>query len=224
MMPPLTGEQDTMSYLRLTSRLRYTSEWLFAFGLCLVLATSSTCAQTGRKNYFPLVNGAKWEYTGRFIPATGGQYPARATIHIEGMTLIRGRRYYKYVTSSDFPGAPNTPAKQEHVRYYRAEAGGIYFLPDNDLDGVERLGMPLPIRLGERWLSGAVEVTAENAGTVEAGGHKYENCIKLTYRQPGIPRTNEDYYAPGVGLVKSIYTNATPPQSTIELTLESYHL
>jgi hypothetical protein len=78
------------------------------------------------------------------------QYPAHATINIEGTTLIRGLRYYKYVTFSDFPGAPNAPVKQKYVRYYRAEAGGIYFLPDNDLDGAERLGMPLPIRLGER--------------------------------------------------------------------------
>lgn len=213
-----------MPHLRLISVLHYTPEWLFAFGLCLVLATTSTCAHAGGKNYFPLADGAKWEYTGRFLSSTGGQYPARATIRIEGTTLIRGRRYFKYVTSGDFTGAPNAPTKLEQVRYYRAEAGGIYFLSGDALDGAERLAMPLPITVGERWLSGSVEVTAESVGTIEIGARKYTDCLKLTYRQPGVPRANEDYYAPGVGLVKSVYINTTPPQSTIELTLDSYHL
>lgn len=210
-----------MSHLSLASRLHYTS---FAFGLCLVLITTSACAQASGKPYFPLADGAKWEYIGRFLPSTGGQYPARATIHIEGTTLIRGQRYYKYVTSGDFSGTPNAPAKLEQVRYYRAETNGIYFLPSNDVDGAERLAMPLPTSSGARWLTGAVEVTAERLDTIEVSGHKYDDCLKLTYRQPGIPRTNEEYYAPGVGLVKFVYINTTPPQSTIELMLESYHL
>jgi hypothetical protein len=141
-----------------------------------------------------------------------------------GALLIRERRYYKHVTSGDFTRVPNVPGKLEQVRYHRAEAGGIYFLPGNDLDGAERLAMPLPIPAGERWLSGTVEVTAESAGTIEAGGRKYDDCLKLTYRQPGVPRTNEEYYAPGVGLVKFVYINTTTPQSTIELSLEKYRL
>lgn len=217
-------KQNIMSSPRLTPSSHYTLELFFACGLYFVLATTAACAQAGVKNYFPLADGAKWEYIGRVLPATGGQYPTRATIRIEGTTLIRGHRYYKYVTSGDFTGIPNAPTKLEQVRYYRAEANGIYFLPSNDLDGAERLAMPLPIPVGERWLSGSVEVTAERVGTVEAGGHKYANCLKLTYKQPGVPRTNEDYYAPGIGLIKTVYINATPPQSTIELTLESYHL
>lgn len=188
-----------------------------------MFATTPACAQAGGKNYFPLSEGAKWEYAGRFLPSTGGQYPARATIRIDGTTLIRGRRYYKYVTSST-TDAPNVPMKLEHVRYYRVEAGGIYFLPGNDLNGEERLAMPLPIPVRQRWLSATVEVLAERAGTVEASGRKYADCLKLTYRETDGRRTTEDYLAPGVGIVKSVYTNTTPPQSTIELTLESYHL
>ncbi len=110
------------------------------------------------------------------------------------------------------------------MRYFRAESGGIYFLPGNDLEGMERLAMPLPIPIGDRWLNGMVEVTARRAGTVEASGHKYADCLKLTYKEPGGQRTIEEYLAPGIGMVKTIYTNTTPPQSTVELTLESYHL
>jgi hypothetical protein len=199
-------------------------EWFFAFGLYLILAATSACAHTSGMNYFPLADGARWEYTGRYLPSAGGEYTARATISIEGTTLIRGRRYYKHVTSGDFTGVPNAPTKLEQVRYYRAEAGGIYFLPENDLEGAERLAMPLPVPVGGRWLNGQVEVTVERAGTIEVGGHKYDDCLKLTYKQPGVPRTNEEYYAPSVGLVKFVYVNITPPQSIIELTLEKYRL
>jgi hypothetical protein len=114
--------------------------------------------------------------------------------------------------------------KLEQIRYYRVEADGIYFLPGNDLSGEEGLAMPLPIPIRQRWLSGTVEVSAERTGTVEVGGRKYADCLKLTYRETDGKRTTEDYLAPGIGTIKSVYTNTTPPQSTFELTLESYHL
>jgi hypothetical protein len=203
-------------------RPHYKPKWLSRLFLCLVFATPA-CAQAGGKNYFPLSDGAKWEYAGHFLPSTGGRYSARATIRIDGTTLIRRRHYYKYVTSVT-TDAPNVPMKVEHVRYYRVEAGGIYFLPGNDLSGEERLAMPLPIPVRQRWLSATVEVIAERAGTMEAGGRKYTDCLKLTYREAGERRITEDYLAPGVGIIKSVYTNTTPPQSTIEVTLVSYHL
>jgi len=202
----------------------YMLQALHSFTLCCLLSVVHACASPNSTSYFPLSDGAKWEYTGHYLPSTGGQYPVRATIRIEAATLVHGRRYYKHITSGDFTGVPTVPEKLEQVRYYRAEAGGIYFLPGNDLDGAERLAMPLPIPTGERWLSGTVEVTAESAGMIEVGGRKYDDCLKLTYRQTDIPRTNEEYYAPGVGLIKFVYINTTPPQSTIELTLEKYHL
>ncbi len=203
--------------------MSYVLRRLNALTLCCLLTFSPACARSRSVDYFPLADSARWEYIGRFLPSTGGQYPARATIRIDGTTLIRGRRYYKYVISS-VTDAPNAPMKLEQTRYYRAEAGGIYFLPGNDLGGKERLAMPLPIPVGGRWLSGTVEVTAERAGTVEAGGRKYADCLKLMYREEGGRRITEDYLAPSVGMVKSVYTNTTSPQSTIELTLKSHHL
>jgi hypothetical protein len=204
--------------------MSYVLRRLNALALCCLLTVSPACAHSYGADYFPLADGAQWVYTGRFLASTGGQYSGHATIRIEGTTLIHGRRYYKHVTSGDFTGVPNAPTNLEQVRYYRTDSGGIYFLPGNDLDGTERLAMPLPVPAGERWLSGAVEVTAERVGTIEVGGRKYDDCLKLTYRQPGSPRTNEEYYAPGVGLLKFVYINTTPPQSTIEWTLESHHL
>lgn len=209
---------------RLKSAPHYTPQRLLALCFCSVLTAALACAQAGGKNYFPLSDGARWEYTGRFFASNGAQYPGRATISIQGTTLIRGRRYFKYVTSGSFTGVPGGPLNQKFVRYYRVESGGVYYLSGDETEGEERLGMPLPLHAGDRWLSGKVEVTAESAGTVEAGGKKYADCLKLTYRHEGDPRTNEDYYEPGVGLVKTVFTNKTPPESRSELTLESYRL
>ncbi|MDT5270616.1 MAG: hypothetical protein QOH49_2802 [Acidobacteriota bacterium] len=213
-----------MSKLRMTSASHYTPQLLLAIILCFASGAAPACTRTGGRNYFPLTDGAQWKYAGHFLSSTGEKYPVRATIHVEGTTLIRGQRYYKHVTTSDFKDFPNAPGTQEQVRYYRVESTGTYFLPGNDLDGAERLAMPSPVPVGERWLSGSVEVTAERVGRIEVGGHKYEDCLKLTYMQPGGPRSNEEYYAPGVGLIKFVYINTTPPQSTVVLTLETYRL
>jgi hypothetical protein len=210
-----------MPSLRLKSASHYTLRRLCILTLCFPLVTTSACARVAGKDYFPLSDGARWEYTGRFLPSSGGQYPARVTIRIDGTTLIHGRHYFKYVTSS-VTDAPHIP-KLEQVRYFRVEAAAIYFLQGDDLESKEQFGMPIPIPIGERWLSGTSEVMAERAGTVEAGGHKYADCLKLTYREPDGKRTTEEYLAPGVGMVKTVYTNTTPPRSTMELTLESYH-
>ncbi len=209
---------------RIVSAPHYRAKLLCALSLFLLLPTTPACARSVGKDYFPLSDGARWEYAGTFFASNGTQYPGHATITIQGTILIRGRRYFKYVTSGSFTGVPGGPLNQESVRYYRVESGGLYYLPGDETEGEERLGMPLPLRAGDRWLSGQVEVTAESAGTVEAGWRKYEDCLKLTYRHEGDPRTNEDYYAPGVGLVKTVFTNKTPPESRSELTLESYRL
>src|ERR1051325_611234 len=134
-----------MSNPCLTLASHYTLQVLCAITLCIAVATTPACARTGGRNYFPLADGARWEYTGRFISSAGKQYPVRATVRVDGTTIIRDRRYFKYVTSVDFMGAPDAPTKFEQVRYYRTEAGGIYFLPGNDLDGAERLAIPLPV-------------------------------------------------------------------------------
>src|SRR5205807_9545115 len=110
----------------------------------------------------------------------------------------------------------------ESVRYYRIADDGIYFRLGNDPERPELLEMPLPIPLGTRWLSGATEVQAERASTINIEGREYKDCLKLTYRQSDGLHVTENYLAPDVGAVKVIYVNNTEPKSTIELTLEKY--
>lgn len=201
----------------------YTPQRLFTFALCLLLAAVPACARPGGKDYFPLAKRARWEYAGRlFTPK--GQFDIPAVIHIDGETIIRGKRYFKYVIESDFSSMTKSPRRTEEVRYYRKAEDGIYFLPAKDIDGSERLEMPLPVPVGVSWLSGASEVRAERAGTLKVGEREYEDCLKLTYTGTGSMNRVEYYLAPGVGMVKSVYLDVIGPGSSLELTLRKYEL
>jgi hypothetical protein len=110
----------------------------------------------------------------------------------------------------------------EAVRYYRVASDGIYVRPGIDPDKSDLLEMPLPIPIGTKWLSGATEVQAERAGTVKVGDHEYRDCLKLTFRLSDGLRVTENYQAPDVGIIKTVYINNTAPKSTVEITLEKY--
>jgi len=209
-----------MSSPHLTSAPHYTLQSFHAFILCLVLATPA-CARSGGRNYFPLTDGARWEYAGRFSTPKG-QFDIPASIHIDGETIIRGRRYFKYVIESDFSAMMKAPRRTQEVRYYRVAEDGIYFLPGKDTDGEELLEMPLPIPTGVNWLSGTSEVRAESAGTVKAGEREYADCLKITYSgSDGVKRTEYDL-APGVGIVRGVYVDVVGPGTSLELTLVNY--
>lgn len=178
------------------------------------------CAQTDGRKYFPLTDGARWEYAGRYSSADGKEFAARAAARVDGQTLIGGKRYFKFVLTSDFSGMPGG-RRIEDVRYYRYGDDGLYFRLGNDSEKPDLLEMPSPVPFGAKWLSGTTEAQAERAGTVKVRGGEYKDCLKVTFRVDAARRT-ENYYAPGVGIVKVVYVNATEPKSVIELMLERY--
>jgi hypothetical protein len=182
----------------------------------------TACARSNEKNYFPLANGAKWEYIGHSSSDNDKQLSFHLTARVDGETLINGKRYFKHITSSGFSGASETGKGLESVRYYRIADDGIYFRLGSDPDRPELLEMPLPIPIGTKWLSGITEVQAEHVGTMKVGDREYRDCLKLTFRQPDGLRVTENYLAPGVGTIKSVYVNNTEPKSTVEITLEKY--
>jgi hypothetical protein len=193
--------------------------------LCCALILAAACARAGGKDYFPLADGSSWEYVGQASSSAGGrQVNIRATARVDGETLIEGKRYFKHVLTSDFSGVPEVGKVVEYVRFYRVADDGVYFRLDDDPDRPELLEMPLPIPIGTKWLSGSTEVQAERAGTVNVGGRGYKDCLKITFRQPDGRRTTENYLAPAVGIIKTVYVNSTEPKSSIEVTLENYKL
>jgi hypothetical protein len=206
---------------RLSSAPHYTPQKFCFFVLCLLVAASSACAQANDKDYFPLAAGAQWEYVGRVSSPTG-EFNVPASIHIDGETIIRGRRYFKYVIVSDLSALTKSPRRSEEVRYYRVAQDGIYYLLGKDTEGNELLEMPLPIPTGVSWLSGTSEVRADRAGTIKAGEHEYADCLKITYKGTSGVRRTEYYLAPGIGIVKGVYADVVGPGSSLELMLEKY--
>lgn len=188
----------------------------------MLLTIAPACARASAKDYFPLADGAKWEYTGRFSSASGREFSVRATARVDGETLIEGNKYFKLVVTTDLSGVPDVGRRLEEVRYYRYAEGGLYFRPGTDPDSKDRLELPSTVSAGVKWLSGTTEVRAESVGTVQAEGRQYKNCLKVIIKGVGSARSVENYYAPGVGVVKTVYVNTTEPRSVVELTLEKY--
>ena len=212
-----------MSILRPLFISRCTRNKTLTLLACYVVTFSVACAHSNGKNYFPLVDGAKWEYVGHaFSTGTGKKLNVRATARVDGETIINSKRYFKYVLVSDFSNIPEIGKAVESVRYYRVAEDGIYVRPGNDPDRPELLEMPLPIPIGTKWLSGSTEVQAERVSTVKVGDREYRDCLKLTLRQSDGLRVTEDYLAPNVGTIKSVFVNNTAPKSTVEITLEKY--
>jgi hypothetical protein len=189
-----------MPSLCLKSAPHYTPQRICALTLCLLLAATSACAQAlGGKDYFPLSNGARWEYSGHFYASNGETYSARMTARVDGEALINGKRYFKFVSTADYSGAPPAVKQIEDVRYYRLSEDGIYVRPGIDPTNPSLLELPLPITAGLKWLSGSTEMQAERAGMLQMGGREYRDCLKVTFKgADGVHTTN--YYAPGFGI------------------------
>lgn len=202
----------------------YTLQRFRVITLCFTLIAGSACARARVKNYFPLADGSRWEYAGRFSSSNGGQYAVSAISRVNGETLINGKRYFKLATSIDFSAVPTIGRQVEDVRYYRVAADGIHFRPGSDPkpDEPDLLEMPLPVPTGIKWLSGATEAQAESAGPLQINGREYRDCLQVTFKLADGFHTTTNYYASGVGIVKIVYVNTSEPKSTAELTLVKY--
>jgi hypothetical protein len=211
-----------MTNLSLTSIVLLPPNKICVFALSCALTFIAACSNTGGKKYFPLANGAKWEYIGHTSSVNSNQIKFPVTARVDGETLINGKLYFKYILTSDFSSVPEISKTREHVRYYRIANDGIYYRSGNDPNGPELLEMPLPIPIGTRWLSGNTEVRAERVGTLQIGDRQYRDCLKVTFRPQGGSHILENYLAPDVGSIKSVDMNISEPKSTLELTLEKY--
>lgn len=214
-----------MLNLRLPTIPHYTPAKLYSLALCCLLTATSAGCQAYGKNYFPLTDSARWEYSGSLTSPDGSQTPLQVVIRVDGQTLINNQRYFKFVISAGFQKTPNAPKINDEVRYYRVAQGGIYFLSSRDTSKPERIEIPLPIPLGVKWLTGTGEMQAERAGTMKAAGRGFRDCVKLSYRQADGAHRVDYYLAPDVGMIKVVDVSGIAPQSTtMEWLLDNYKI
>lgn len=196
--------------------------------ITIAVAVISVCACSAehKQDYFPISESSRWEYKARVVFENGKAVNGTVVNYSAGEVIIQGKRYIKYISTTEFyTGASTT--KNSEVSYYRIASDGVYKIDDKHKDQPEYLEMPLPIPIGLTWISqspgrGEAEVHAENAGSVEVNGRKYEGCLKVVYRLKDAAGTIDYYLAPDIGIVKGVITKSSPITSTTEVLLQKY--
>lgn len=216
------GRSERMPSIHLVLASHYTSHRLCILALYLAVATIPAYAQQGVKDYFPLAVGSQWNYRGRFSSEGSKPVDLQGVARVSSKALIRGKKYYKYEITSNFSQVSRTHRLFKDVRYYRIDRDGIFILSGKDDEGPELLELPIPLRGGLKWSSGTAEARAERAGTVRLGGRSYYDCLKVSFKAADGARRTEYYLAPGVGVIKAVYTDSTEPASVLELTLKVF--
>jgi len=173
--------------------------------LPLILAIPlAGCAQT--KNFFPENKvGTTQEYSIEVQSPFSGNQTGKVTTRLVGEETINNKKYYRIVTA--FSGMPGL---DQQVGYERWAADGVYAIDGQHKATPEYLDFPQPVGIGKKWISndpdGKKEEEAVSLETVLIGDKTYDGCLKVSYKQqtPNGIMEGTEYYAPGVGLVKSV--------------------
>jgi hypothetical protein len=133
------------------------------------------------------------------LSSTWGQH---ATLTHEETITIDGHSYRKMVLRQ------NTPGSKHRVTYSRLGKDGIYSRRSDDLTSEEYLELPLPPKIGQKWLYQVEGEHIENEiaaiESVEVGGKTYQKCLRVNSwgTVDGMPAYAVTHYAPLVGMVK----------------------
>jgi len=177
--------------------------------LCLV-----GCSPGYSQEYFPLKDGAQWEYSLEMLAPSGQQVFGRIKTRVDGTRTINGVDYFKVISiSSGIGGA------EPEINYFRASPDGIYILPGTKLDQPEQLYLPASPEVGSEWHVQVPEsdlhYTVQAIETAELFDKKYENCLKIsvegTVRMEGSETLSAKgvmHLAPSIGTVSSNLTMA----------------
>jgi hypothetical protein len=154
---------------------------------------------TAKADYFPLHDGAKWEYDFEYRLGLQGAQKGNLVRRVDGKELINGKSYFK-VTSAAF-GIPGMDAQTDYLR--RDEKGTHLLSKDRER---EDLILPEPIEVGKEWTitrEGKQErIRIEGKEDVHLIDKVYKGCVKVqTISNDGEATT---YYAPDVGVVKTV--------------------
>jgi hypothetical protein len=192
-------------------------------------------------DYFPMVAGARWEYS----LGSGRLGRTRVSVEGQGMREVPGLSEPVYVVTETAPGGPLNTVDTSPVAYVVGDAFIARYM-GIDFDGEDRLRLlgkedptwilPLAIESGQSWTQDTrmLELPEAESGknrwtgqvefplTVEVPAGSFRDCVKVRaeYWDETVSRERplmvyEDYYARGVGLVRSVSQDqregAAPP-------------
>ncbi len=159
--------------------------------------------------YMPLELGREMRYQITVSPAIGKSREATATNKVAERTTVQDKVYFKVTTT--IGGVPFMP---DTLMYYRPSPAGVFQILEGDEKSPEWLYLPAKIKMGDRWgtetPSGDFQFTALAVEDVETPNRKYAKCLKLkvTIKKTFVTNTQQQWLAPGVGVVKQTDSNA----------------
>lgn len=204
---------------------------IFTSLFVLVLAIIVGCAKSvdPSAKYFQFNVGMKWEYQVKANKMVSLLFSKKGDIkkynvnarewkqlvNIEPEETIEGKKYYKYVTTYS-----NLAGVDPEISYLRTSKEGIYLMKEGSK---EHLEIPFPLIDGKTWQyhdpdsDSDIKCKAEKKDKIYAYGNTYSDGLVITreYKLSNSNYNKIDYYAPNVGLVKSVMTNITK-----EITIE----
>jgi hypothetical protein len=180
--------------------------------LLLVATTSATAATP--EPYVPLAKGTIWVHEHRATYTGPGERKVFANVVTEvlGEETIDGKTYVKMLRRYE-----GMPGVDRITVYRRAAPEGVYIASRKDGKLREALELALPAAIGGSWDYDDGVVSKRQVADVVAidtpAGH-FEKCLKVVRDfLTEVRRKNysqEAYYCPGVGEVKSVLVQNTP--------------
>ena len=187
-------------------------------GICLLVAAvtvaGAATAFATADPYVPLAKGTIWVHEHRATYSGPGERKVFANVitEVEGEETIDGKTYMRMLRR--YEGMPGV----DRITVYRRVAPeGVYIASKKDGKLREALELALPAAIGGSWdYDDGVVSKRQVAGVVAVdtpAGH-FEKCLKVVRDfLSEVRRKNysqETYYCPGVGEVKSLLVQNTP--------------
>jgi hypothetical protein len=168
-------------------------------------------------DYYPLADGARWEFASRYEVRSQPDAPARTGRRVDaisGSEEVAGHTYLRF--SSTLEGIGDSPVTGRSL--LRAAPDGIY--ARTDATAPETLVLPLPPSVGRSWTWqdgwGSWTGKIERQLAVETPAGRFDDCIEVTVElatgaagaRGGVHRRWD--YCRGVGAVRQVTTTEMP--------------
>jgi hypothetical protein len=178
------------------------------------------CAKPQGEEYFPLSEGARWQYAVQASVPFVGVKNGKVTSHVEEKKRVNGKQYYKVLTV--LSGIPGPPVQ---VNFYRKTNDGVFKVDGGGKSDAEYLETPFPLAVGTTWTvqrpDRFLRYQVEGIKTVEVFGQAYKDCLKISYQGhiQAIPSEGYFYRARKIGTIKEV---RKVKRSTMNILLERY--
>lgn len=177
--------------------------------LGLLIFVAGCSLNGGGSDYFPLKDGSKWEYDIEMF-GPGNKLNGKMVIRIDGSEKIGGEKYFKAVSViSGIPGS------EPEIAFYRPTKEGVMHILKKFIEQPPQILIPSSVGVGDTWEfiapSQKLVYRVEAIESAELIERTYKNCLKVSVDgemssddMGKVSMTGYAYYAPSVGMVKSI--------------------